>query len=93
MQVNHIKLNNKGTFSLKKDGEEIGEMTYVFVNDKHIDINHTFIEKAYRGQDLGLELIKASVEFMKAHHLKAIPTCPYVKKVFDENPIYKAFRV
>ncbi len=92
MEVKHTALNNRGKFHLEKDGEDIGEMTYVFINDKHIDINHTFIEEAFRGKDLGLKLVKASVDFMKAHHLKAITTCPYVKKVFDETLEYQEFR-
>jgi hypothetical protein len=91
MDVKHKKLESKGKFSLEHEGKEIGEMTYVIANDKEIDIN-TLIDDKFRGRDLGLKLVKASVDYMREHDLKAIPTCPYVAKVFDENPDYADVR-
>jgi hypothetical protein len=88
MEVKHTALNNRGTFSLEHKGNEIGEMTYVFVNNTVIDINHTLITEEFRGKDLGLKLVKASVDFMREQDLKAKATCPYVKKVFNETPEY-----
>ena len=92
MEIKHIELNNKGKFSLEHEGKEIGEMTYVYANENEIDINHTLIDDKYRGKDLGLKLVKASVDYMRKHDLKAIPTCPYVAKVFDETPEYADVR-
>ncbi len=92
MDVIHKKLKSKGKFSLQHEGKEIGEMTYVFANDKEIDINHTLIDDEFRGSDLGLKLVKASVDYMREHDLKATLTCPYVAKVFDENPKYSDVR-
>ncbi|MEO6347233.1 MAG: GNAT family N-acetyltransferase [Aquaticitalea sp.] len=92
MEVKHTALNNKGKFYLEHKGKEIGEMTYVFVNDNEIDIDHTLIDDEFRGKDLGLKLVKASVDYMRKHDLKAIPTCPYVKKVFDETAEYSDVR-
>ncbi|MFD2917855.1 GNAT family N-acetyltransferase [Psychroserpens luteus] len=88
MEVKHNELKNKGKFYLEDNGKEIGEMTYVFVDENTIDINHTLIDKSYRGRDLGLLLIDKSAEFMRAHQLKAIPSCPYVDKVFKESTKY-----
>lgn len=92
MEVKHHVLEKKGKFSLMDNGKEIGEMTYVFVDEKTIDINHTLIEKAYRGRDLGLLLIEKSVEFLRANQLKAIPSCPYVDKVFKDTSKYDDLR-
>nr|WP_321224296.1 GNAT family N-acetyltransferase [uncultured Psychroserpens sp.] len=88
MKVIHHKQNNKGKFSLVDDGQEIGEMTYKYVSKDTIDINHTLIDKAYRGKDLGLLLIEQAVKYLRTNELKAIPSCPYVDKVFRENSKY-----
>ncbi len=92
MEVTHKKRDKEGKFSLVHEGNEIGEMTYVFVNENKIDINHTLIDNDFRGKDLGLKLIKASVDFMRKQGLKAIPSCPYVAKIFDETSEYDDVR-
>lgn len=88
MDIKHEQLKLKHRFYIEEDGVEIGEMTYAFVGDNIIDINSTFINEDYRGRDLGLKLIEKAVSFMRANNIKAIPSCPYVEKVFNETPEY-----
>ncbi|WP_231565549.1 GNAT family N-acetyltransferase [Psychroserpens sp. Hel_I_66] len=92
MEVKHKQLDGEGKFFLEENGKEIGEMTYIVVDDHTIDINHTLIDKSYRGKDLGLKLIEKSAQFMRTNNLKAIPSCPYVDKVFSENSKYNDLR-
>ncbi|WP_179345132.1 GNAT family N-acetyltransferase [Winogradskyella ursingii] len=93
MEVKHEKLKLKNRFVLIEDKKEIGEMTYEFRRDNIMDINHTFIDEDYRGKDYGHKLVDAAVAFMRKNDIKAIPSCPYVKKVFDEHPKYSDVRL
>lgn len=88
MEVKHDKSKLKNRFLLLKDGVEIGEMTYVFVKDNIIDINHTLIDEQYRGNDCGLKLVAAAVDYMRKENITARASCPYVKKVFKETTAY-----
>ena len=88
MEVKHEDLEVKKRFYLLVNEKEIGEMTYKFINDNVIDINHTYINQNYRGKDLGLKLVKAAADYMRKNNIKAIPSCPYVEKVFKENSQY-----
>ncbi len=88
MEVKHEQLKLTHRFYIEDNGVEIGEMTYAFVGDNIIDINSTFIDEDHRGKDLGLKLITAAVSFMRDNNIKAIPSCPYVEKVFNETPEY-----
>ncbi|KMQ71570.1 GNAT family N-acetyltransferase [Chryseobacterium koreense] len=85
-KIKHHHLNNKGEFEIFYEGKKAGSMTYSWAgNDKFI-INHTEVDDAFRGKDLGKELVKAGVEFAQDKEVKIIPLCPFAKATFQRNP-------
>ena len=88
MEIKHVKLKTNNRFLILEGEDEIGEMSYTYIKDGLIDINHTFVKEDYRDQNLGKKLINAIVSFMRENDIKAKPSCPYVKKVFSKNAEY-----
>lgn len=93
MELKHEASKAKNRFYLLDEGKVVGEMTYVYIKDDRIDINHTEIDTAYRGQNLGLKLIEAAIDFMIENKFKVTASCPYAKKMLERNDRYKDVKV
>lgn len=75
-------------FLIRDNGTIAAEMTYVISSPELYIIDHTFVEKAYRGQGLGDKLVKAAVEYARENGIKIVPLCPFAKVQFERNPEY-----
>ncbi len=84
-----LENDNVGKFILYNDQIEIGEIHYKRKNQNTIIATHTEVEKKYRGNGHGLELIDKLVDFARNNHLKVIPVCSYVKETFERNTNYR----
>lgn len=76
----------KGRFVLYRDDEVAGEMTYVWVDDSKIIIDHTEVSEAYNGKGYGKQLVMKAVEFARRQEVKIIPLCPFAARVFAKDP-------
>ena len=56
------------------------------VNDKTVDVEHTVVDESLRGQGIGAELLEKFVVRMRDENKKAVLTCPFAVKWFDEHP-------
>ena len=56
------------------------------VNDKTVDVEHTVVDESLRGQGIGAELLEKFVVRMRDENKKAVITCPFAVKRFDEHP-------
>jgi len=68
-------------------GNRIAEVTFPIVGGV-ADINHTYVDPAYRGQGVADQLLTAAVEQISSSGLKARPTCSYAIRWFAEHPQY-----
>jgi voltage-gated potassium channel len=66
------------------DGEE-GFLRYRIDHQK-IDLYHTYIPDDLRQFGFGKRLIEFAIAYSRENDFKIIPTCPYVKKYFNEHP-------
>lgn len=85
IHIEHEEENSKGRWIALNYGEEAGEMTYSVAGDDKIIIDHTFVSDDFKGQGIGAKLLETAVDYVKAHDLKIIPLCPYVKSRFDKD--------
>lgn len=85
MEINHLKNDNTGKFYIEINGEQKAEMTYKFIDKHTIDINHTEVNDALKGQGVGYKLVDKAVTFMRDQNLKAKASCPYVQHVFEKK--------
>ncbi|MFZ1808981.1 MAG: GNAT family N-acetyltransferase [Cyclobacteriaceae bacterium] len=83
MEVQHKETESKGSFYI---GDPVlAEMTYSKAGDSLIIIDHTEVRDALKGKGVGLQLVKAAVEFARNKKVKILPLCPFAKSVFDKK--------
>jgi len=66
----------------------VAQMTFVFMGDMKIIIDHTQVDKNYNGRGYGKMMLAKAVEFARENQIKIIPLCPFAKSVFDKTPDY-----
>lgn len=72
-------------FKLYEQGRKIGEMS-VSIKDGKLTVFHTEIDPAREGRGYGKQLFNAMVAYVREHHLKVIPLCPFVRSQFNRYP-------
>ncbi len=70
------------------DNNLLAEVTFPEVDHNTVDINHTFVDESLRGQGIAGQLMEAVAEQLRAQGKKAILTCSYAIKWFDQHPEY-----
>ncbi|UEX90775.1 GNAT family N-acetyltransferase [Staphylococcus ratti] len=61
------------------------EITYYFVSNDTIDVNHTFVEPSLRGSGVAKQLFDAVIQKAKDENLKIIPSCSYARVQFERD--------
>jgi predicted GNAT family acetyltransferase len=51
--------------------------------------HHTGVPEAYEGRGIGGALVKAGLDYVREHGLRAVALCPFVKAYIEKNPEYK----
>ncbi len=90
--MSEVKLNiegNKGYFHIDVDGKQEAKMTFVFVGDKQIIIDHTEVHPGNEGKGFGKQMVTKAVEWARENGIKIIPLCPFAKSVFDKVPAFR----
>ena len=86
MLIQRKQTENKGMFYAEDEGEIHARMTYHMNEAGKMVIEHTEVDDELRGQNVGYQLVEASVEYARQHNIKLIVWCPFAKKVFDKKP-------
>ena len=86
MLIQHQQGEGKGTFFIEEDGAVLAEMTYANRGADRMIIEHTQVDDALQGQNVGYSLVHHAVEYARTHHLKILPVCSFAKSVFDKKP-------
>lgn len=85
-----LKVNgNKGKFYVNQNSKTLAEMTFVWAGDDKIIIDHTEVQEALAGQQVGKQMVQKAVEMARTKHIKIIPLCPFAKSVFDKIAAYE----
>ena len=78
---------------LGEEGEMLARVTFPKVSEGIVDVNHTFVDVNQRGKGLAKKMMEELVKYLKSTNRKAIVTCSYAKKWFEENPEYAEIKV
>lgn len=73
----------------ESEANDIARITWVFLDDTTIDINHTFVSPELRGQSIAGKLLGKVVEMAREENLKVVPTCSYAVKKLTRNDEYQ----
>ena len=84
VEIKQIDQGAKGYFVATDAENEAGRMSYAYAGNSKIIIDHTEVNNAYRGQNIGKKLLMRTVEFARANQIKILPLCPFAKSVFEK---------
>jgi predicted GNAT family acetyltransferase len=76
----------RGVFMALEDDSQMGEMTYAWLNDNLIIIDHTGVHPTYEGQGVGKRLFLEAIAFARQSNIRIIPSCSFVKVMFKRMP-------
>ncbi len=54
-----------------------------------LDYSSTFVPPELRGQNIGHQLVVYALDYAAKHHFKVIPSCPFVRKIMEEDGKYR----
>lgn len=80
-----IKQGHNKFYVGNDENQPQAEITYKFVDNNEIDINHTGVSDELSGQGVGKQLVYAVVEHARDNNLKIIATCPFAKSVLEKD--------
>jgi predicted GNAT family acetyltransferase len=66
-----------------ENNAELGEMTYRWLDESKIIIDHTGVAPEYEGSGIGKQLIMEGIAFARSRQLKVVPHCSFAKTLFE----------
>lgn len=85
MEIQKITEGQKGYFVALDGGTEAGRMYITNAGDDKIIIDHTEVNDAFRGQQVGKRILDEVVRFARENGIRIIPLCPFARSVFDKT--------
>jgi uncharacterized protein len=64
----------------------IAVVTFPIIKENVVNIDHTYVDNSLRGQGIAGRLMEETVSNLRKNNLKAILTCSYAVKWFQEHP-------
>ncbi len=89
MEIKHTKTDKGGEFVIEENGNRGAEMTYTNAGEDKIIIDHTFVEKQFRGEGIAKDLVAEGIKFARENNLKVVPICPFAKAVIEKTPEFQ----
>jgi len=88
MNIQQEEQDGQGSFYIEDKGNRLAEMTYYLEEPDVMVIDHTEVDDALRGRNVGGELVDMGAEYARTKHLKIVPLCPFVKGIFEKTGSY-----
>lgn len=88
MQIQHEESQGKGAFYVEEKGERQALLTYHLQGRNTMVIEHTEVDKALQGKNVGRHLVESAVEYARSHQQKIVPVCSFAGSVFDKTPAW-----
>jgi len=83
MNVEHRERENR---FIVRAGDDEAELAYTLPGPGLIDIQHTYVPRAARGQGVAEALAKAAFDYAREHGDKVVPSCPFVRQWLRAHP-------
>lgn len=78
--------DNDRIYLKDESGELLAEVTYPTVTDNVVNIDHTFVDSSLAGKGIASELIETLALKLRKDEKKAVLTCSYAVKWFENHP-------
>lgn len=69
-----------------ENGKLIAEITFPFVSDRKVNIDHTFVDDSLRGQGVAGQLVQAAIGQIRKAGWDMTATCSYTQAWLERHP-------
>lgn len=83
-----IHQGSKSFYVGESEDKPLAEMVFEYSGKDIINIEHTNVSDALRGQNVGRQLLQKLVEWVRTENKKIVPHCPFVKAELMKNKEY-----
>ena len=80
--------NNNQIVVYTPDYLVVAEVTFPDLDGNTVNVNHTFVDDVLRGQGIAGKLMEELVQELRQSGKKAVLTCTYALKWFENHPEY-----
>ena len=84
--IQHNSIN--GEIKLLVNNVNAGKVSFKFLQNSVIEIDHTEVFSSFAGLGYGKILIEEAVGFARRNKLKILPTCEFAKKVLTRQEYF-----
>ena len=78
----------ENTIVYKENGKVLAEVAYPPTGIGTVEIVRTHVDESLRGQGLAAQLMERTAKELRRTTRKAVPTCEYAVRWFQEHPEY-----
>jgi predicted GNAT family acetyltransferase len=90
MTIQHKQTDTRGVFFIPgEEGELLAELVYMKKEPSVMIIEHTEVDEALKGQNVGYQLVYTAAAYARSHNLKIVPMCPFASAVLHKKPEFK----
>ena len=76
----------EGRIYSKNDKNELmAEVTFEYIEDNEVNINHTYVNPVLRGQGIAGEILTLLAKYLRENGLKATATCSYASSWLNKH--------
>ncbi len=75
------------------NGKIIGQVTFVRIGMDKLIIDYTGVDSPYRGQNIGLTLVRRVADMARSQHRRVITICPFARAMFNRFPEFDDIRL
>lgn len=79
----------KNRIVYRQENSILAEITFPDWKENVVNIDHTFVDESLRGQGVAGQLMQRTVDELRRTGRKAIATCSYAKKWFENHKEYQ----
>ncbi|MCL2111306.1 MAG: N-acetyltransferase [Clostridiales bacterium] len=81
-----FEVENDRIYSVNDGGDVVAEVNFPATGEGVVDINRTWVDDSLRGQGVAGLLMEECYAVLKADGRKAVPSCSYAVKWYEDRP-------
>jgi predicted GNAT family acetyltransferase len=85
MDITLQQQNDEFYFRSENEGVETGRIYFSESPNNAYVISHTHVHEAFKGQNIGKELVYAVAAYARKNGKKVVPRCSYAAKLFSRD--------
>ena len=75
----------RGVFTARSGGMTLGTLTYAWIGEASISIDHVVVIPQARGGRIARSLVEGVLEWARGQHVAVIPVCRYAQVVIRRS--------